>query len=429
MATVIHNGEALSQSPLREDALAIAEAGFAAIDIGATVKRKIRIEDGQLHIGEAVYPIAGRRVFFAGIGKCAVRGGRAIEAILGDALTAGIALDVANEETPTPSKLEIYIGTHPLPTEENQRASERVLEFLSGREESDLVIMLISGGGSTLLCVPTPPMTPENESVLFEELTAGGASIQDINTVRKHTSRARGGALAVASSPAEVVSLIVSDVPGDDLASIASGPTIRDSSTCSHAEAVLRKYHIDPSGVVFSETAKDDSYFKRITNMLFLSSKDALLAMEEEAGRRGYMVSLVSAPFSGEARQVGHTVLEKLHAMPPKTALLYAGESTVTLGTSSGTGGRNQELALSTLDDVRPNELILPFASDGHDNTDHAGAIADELSRAHGEHKKLSAAEHLAMHRSYDFFKATGDALLTGQLASNVSDLIVALKN
>jgi len=445
MNRAIQNAEALAESELRRDALMIAEAGYAALAIGAALKRAVRIKSDALHAGGKVYALAGRRLFFVGVGKCAFAAAGAVEELFGERLTGGIAL--APLETPTSgrpgleeslsltgldvsaSKIEKHVGTHPLPSEANVQATERILDFLAGRREDDLVLMLISGGGSTLLCSPRAPMTCLDERALFEELTARGAAIQDINTVRKHLSRARGGALAKAAYPAEVVSLIVSDVPGDDLATIASGPTLFDTSTVTDAEAVFARYGVaPPAGIEFIETPKEQAYFERVTNMLFLAGRDALSAMKEEAERRGYAATIADDRYAGEARDLGCSIVEQLHTAPAKTALLYAGESTVTIQGTHGAGGRNQEMALGALEGIRTDELILSFASDGHDNSDHAGAIADEATRAHMLSHALSPGDYLDSHRSYDFFAVTGDALITGYTGSNVSDLIIALK-
>jgi glycerate-2-kinase len=429
MGRVIQNFDALAENDLRRGALSIAEAGYEAVDVGNALRRKLQIENGELHIGEREYHLTGRRIFFIGVGKCAFAAARAIEELLGERLTGGIALDVSLSEENPPAKIETLVGTHPLPSEENVRATERIIEFLSNRNENDLVIMLISGGGSTLLCLPESPMTYADESELFKELTSRGATIRDINIVRKHISHARGGFLARAAFPAEVLSLVVSDVPGDNLEFIASGPTVMDSSTVADAEAILAKYHIVHSlNIVFIETPKEKEYFERVATILFLTNHDAILAMQDEAKQRGYEAEIIDEKFSGEAQDVGRAVVEKLHTTKPKTALLYAGESTVTLGSSSGFGGRNQEMALASLKDIRDDELMLPFASDGHDNTDFAGAIADTISASHANAKNLSIEEYLDAHRSYDFFSKIGDALITGYTGSNVSDCIVALK-
>ncbi|MFA6279069.1 MAG: DUF4147 domain-containing protein [Candidatus Paceibacterota bacterium] len=440
MAHIIQNFEKLAENDQRRDALAIAEAGYEAINVGNALRRKLKIEDDELivdasarsHLTDAVrrhLALAGRKVFFVGVGKCAFAAAEAIEQFLGDRLESGIAFDVS----PTPPKLtkiKTFVGTHPLPSEVNVQATTRIIEFLLDRTEEDLVIMLISGGGSTLLCSPEEPMTSDDESTLFKELTAHGATIQEMNTVRKHISRARGGGLARDAYPAEVISLIVSDVPKNDIAFVSSGPTVQDTSTISDAEAILMRYGIrPPANIRFMETPKEANYFDRVANILFLTNQDALSAMHDEAVQRGYAAEIVDDHFTGEARELGRAVVEKLHDAPAKTALLYAGESTVTLGEHSGTGGRNQEMALATLKNIRQDEIILPFSSDGHDDTDAAGAIGDSISFEHARTHDLSIEDSLEAHCSYDFFSTTGDALHTGYTGSNVSDLIVALKN
>ncbi len=428
MKHIIKNFEALAENDLRRDALEIAEAGYAAVDTGRAIEKILLIEKDGLRIQDKVYKLAGRRVFFVGVGKCAFAAAKAVEKILGDTLTSGIALDVTPAEQYGLRKVETYIGTHPLPSEVNQRAAKRLLEFLNGCGADDLVILLASGGGSTLLCSYEKPMTTYDESRLFKDLTAKGATIQEMNTVRKHTSKARGGGLARAAYPAEVVTLIVSDVPGDDIQFVSSGPTVKDDSTIKDAEAVLAKYGVDPSSVVLMETPKDDRYFKKVTNILFITNKNALDAMKAEAEKLGYTAEIVDRHFTGEASRIGRTIVEKLHASEPKTALLYAGESTVTLSKSSGEGGRNQEMALASLEVIRPGEIIIPFDSDGRDDDDNAGAIGDTISCAHALMHNLSISEYLSAHNSYNFFTATGDALRTGYTGSNVADCVVALK-
>jgi len=444
MGHIIQNYDALvhpdlvegTENKLRQDALAIAEAGYEAINIGTAIRGKVQVVSDELHISDKDYSLANRKVFFVGIGKCAFAAANAIEKLLGDKLAGGVALDVSTNEQADNVQHQVLhiVGTHPLPSEENVRATNRILEFLSERTEEDLVIMLISGGGSTLLCSPEAPMTFTDEVILFKELTAHGATIQEMNTVRKHISRARGGGLARAAFPAEVLALIVSDVPGNDISFISSGPTVQDTTTVADAEEILSKYDITlPSGTAFIESVKEEKYFERVTNILFLTNRDALLAMQSEATQRGYSTEIVNDHFTGEAQNIGRAVVEKLHTAPTKTALLYAGESTVMMDTEcpsiSGTGGRNQEMALAVLETISDSEIILPFSSDGHDNTDHAGAIGDIISREHAKARGLLIQENLDTHSSYEFFSTTGDALITGYTESNVSDLIIALKN
>ena len=428
------NFDALAVTPLRTDALAIVETGYTAIDIGSAITQRLRIENDALHVDDAAYPIGGRRVFFIGIGKCAFVAAEAVEKLLGDQLTAGIALDVSADVESRVQSIETYVGTHPLPSTANERASARIVNLLSACREDDFVLMLISGGGSTLLCLPEAPMTYLDEGKLFTDLSAKGATIQEMNTVRKHTSRARGGWLAQAAHPAQVVSLIVSDVPGNDIEFISSGPSVRDTSTVADAREVLVRYAIPTlATLTLLETPKDAKYFEHVTNTLFLTNSHALEAMRTEAERRGYTATIMNDHVSGEAHRVGRGIVQTLHSTAPKTVLLYAGETTVSLDESPlmprGTGGRNQEMALAALPEVHDDELFLPFASDGHDNTDHAGAIADTLTRAHGEAQHLSVEDSLSSHNSYDFFTTTGDALVTGYTGSNVSDIIIAIKN
>ena len=440
MERIIQNFDALAENELRTDALAIAEAGFAAIDIRAAITRSFIIENDELRISGRTIRLAGRRIFFVGVGKCAFAAAESIESLLGDRLAGGIALDVFPERKKL-TKIETCVGTHPLPSETNEHATARILAFLSGMREDDLVIMLISGGGSALLCSYEEPMTFADESALFKELTAHGIAIQEMNTIRKHTSRARGGGLSRAAFPAEVLSIIVSDVPENDIEFISSGPTARDTSTVKDASDVLARYDVSlPSNARLIETTKEAEYFARVDNLLFLTNRDALVAMRDEAARRGYATEIASDHFSGEARDIGRAIIEKLHKAPGKSALLYAGESTVVIPKNSEPcehaptqvspkGGRNQEMVLAVLETLNSDELILPFSSDGHDNTDAAGAIGDNLTREHARTKGLSANDHLEKHLSYDFFKETGDALHTGYTGSNVSDLVVTLKN
>lgn len=425
----IRNFDALASTPPRKDALAIAEAGYEAIDVGAAFARTVRLEGDELIVAGTAHPVSGRRIFFVGVGKCAIAGAEAAERVLGARLAGGIALDVRGLADGRLKRIDAFVGTHPKPTQENVDATHRILSLLEQLEERDLVILLVSGGGSVLLCSPEEPFTCTDEGVLFDALTDKGATIEELNTVRKHLSKARGGWLAKAALPAEVIALIVSDVPGNDPEFIASGPTVKDTTSVADAEAVLAKYGVPLPPGGFIETPKDEADFARTTNVLFLSNKDALAAMAAEASARGYAARVVTDTLRGEARAVASQIVEELHGAPPKTALLYAGETTVTLGDHPGRGGRNQELALATLGNVRDGELVLPFSSDGRDATDHAGAIADSETRAHARARNADAAAALTAHSSYDFFEATGDALLTGLLESNVSDLIIAIKS
>ncbi len=425
----IANLHSLAVSDLRTSALALAEAAYTTLDIGTALARVLRIEGDTLYHRERAVSLSGRRVFFVGVGKCAFASVEPIEKLLGDHLTRGITLDPSPLPGTPPAKIVNFKGTHPLPSEENEQATNEIFSLLSNLSGDDLVIFLISGGGSTLLCSHEAPMTCADEALLFKELTHKGASIQEINTVRKHTSRARGGGLARAAAPAEVLSLIVSDVPGNDLEYISSAPTLLDTSTVEDARAVLEKYGIPTtSPLTLLETEKDPAYFKRVTNDLILTNLDALHAMEEKARELGYETTLVTDHLVGESQTVAREIVERLHATAGRVALLYAGETTVTIQGEGGEGGRNQELALAAAQRVVEHELVLSFASDGHDNSPHAGAFGDTLVRTHAEEQGLSIDDALLAHDSYTFFAKSGDALTTGYTGSNVSDFIIGLR-
>ncbi|MCR4325394.1 MAG: DUF4147 domain-containing protein [Patescibacteria group bacterium] len=425
----VRNADSLATTTLRSDALDIIEAGYEAINTKSAIARKVRLDGDILVANDIRVSVHGRRIFFVGVGKCAAAAAEALEGILGERITGGIALDVAMPPLCKTERIECILGTHPAPSEINESGTKRIMEMLSVLEEGDLAIILVSGGGSTLLCSPTGALTCTSEKTLLGELFRRGATIQEINTLRKHISHARGGGLAKAAYPAEVLGLVISDVPGHDLSFIASGPTVRDETTVADAAAMVKAHGL--SGISESdliETPNDEKYFARVHNTLLISNRDALEAMKRMASERGYSAEIVTDELTGEARDAAREVLARLRSASAKSAHLYGGETTVAVGSYDGIGGRCQEFALALVDDVAEGEVVVPFASDGRDNSAAAGAIADTVSASHAVKLGISAGVYLQKHRSYDFFRATGDALETGYTGSNVSDLIVALK-
>lgn len=428
MEHLIRNFDALATTELREHALAIVEAGLRAADVRAALREKVQVGGDELLIGKERYPLTGRGVHVVAVGKCAMRAAAALEEILGDKLAGGIALDVAMPEGVELKKIQGLVGAHPKPLWENVEASKKILEMLDGLTEDDVVIALVSGGGSALLCLPPTDASFPEEARIFDELTRAGAPITEMNTVRKHLSLARGGGLAKAAYPAAVAALIVSDVPGNDIGTIASAPFTKDATTVANAQAVVEKYQIPLEHLELIETPKEDIYFERVHHLVLVTSESAVGEMWREAERRGFSATIAKKPVGGEAREVARVAAAALRAAPRKSALLWSGETTVTLGTASGKGGRNQELSLAALPETGEDELIISVASDGRDNTDAAAGIADATTRAHAGEKGLDPQEYLGGHRSYDFFQASGDAVMTGQLGTNVADIILALK-
>lgn len=422
----------LGSTTLRRDFIGIVDAGLTAIDTSAAIARSVVKTDAHLIIaGNRLERVSIGRLVVIGIGKCAMQAAHALEGVLGDDIDAGLVLDVHEMQHCDLKTMLCYAGTHPLPSDYNIQVTKKIIGILDGLHEHDVVIFVISGGGSTLLCMPESGASCVEEKVIVGALMSAGATIQEMNTIRKHMSLARGGYLAKHAFPARVYALIFSDVPGDDIEFIASGPTVKDTTTIADADAILEKYHIlrtcqlDHCGLI--ETPKEDKYFARVVNALVVSNVIALGAMKHEAEARGYTADIISTKIAGEARTVAARMLEDLHAAPKGAVRLYGGETTVVVH-GEGHGGRNQELALAALADIHDDELICSFASDGRDNGLHAGGIADTRTRAHADTAGISPSEFLERNNSAVFFSRTGDAILTGDTGSNVSDLIIAMK-
>ena len=429
----ISNHAALAVTTARTAALDIAEAGLDAIDTATAVRRSVRLSGEVLQVGDEVWPLRpSGRLLLVAVGKCATVAAAELVRLLGDRLDDGVVLDVVAAPARDLGPLLSLRGSHPLPSGRNVAATRRIVDLLRGAREDDLVLCVVSGGGSTLLCLPSDGGSAEAESVTFQALTRTGATIQEINTVRKHTSLARGGFLAQHAYPARLVSLVFSDVPGAPADFVASGPTVRDPTTVEDAARVLRRYGVAAaartSQLALLETPKESRYFERARTIVLVSNETALQAMATRAGALGYAATIVTSTLVGEAREAGELVVRELRAAAPATALLYGGETTVTV-TGGGRGGRNLEVALAAQRLVGDGEIVVTVASDGRDNGDFAGAVADSLARANARRLGLDLDAHLADNDSCGFFERTGDYLVTGSTGSNVADLIVALRD
>lgn len=424
MAHLIKNFRSLAITPLRKDALMILEAGLKAVETPSALCRSVRLQGEKLIVGRQTYDLRRyRRVFVVAIGKAAFSASKTLETILGKRLTDGIALDVRRGKLKRMASRE---GSHPLPSMENMKATGEIVALLKDAGAGDLVIAVISGGGSALLCWPTE-LSCLDMRLLTQTLMSRGATIEEMNTLRKHTSDVFGGQLAALAAPAEVIGLIFSDVPGDDLSVVASGPTVLDLTTIADAKEVLQKYDVLKvcrlPNCNLKETPKDPKIFDRVYNVLVVSNRHALQAMKQEAGRLGYRPRVLSSTISGEASEVGKRLVSRAK---PGQALLAAGETTVTVR-QHGVGGRNQECVLGALTGVSSESLFISCASDGIDNTPSAGAIADTQTLAHAKAKKVNPAVALTKNASFAFFRSTGDQIVTGKLDRNVSDLFLTL--
>ncbi len=430
----IQNFDALAATPERKALLTIAEAGLEAIDTKMVIGGLVEIDGNFLKIGnEKVDLDQTGKLVFIGVGKCAVDAAAAVEEILGDRIVRGVAVDV--KDCPTLKHIKTFRGTHPLPSDENRAAAEAIVECLQGLTERDAVVFVVSGGGSTLLFLPEDRLRGEDglqvESAIFNALTDTGATIQEMNVVRKHLSLARGGYLAKAAYPARVISLIFSDVPGDEISSVASGPTVKDGTTVGDAEKILAKYdvlrvcNIEKCGLM--ETPKEEKYFANTANILAVSNRRALEAMKKSAEGLGFSAEIRDIKLAGEASEIAKMVADAIHAASPKAALLWGGEMTVTIH-GNGKGGRNLTLSAAALDYVIEGEEILSLASDGRDHGPYAGAICDTITKAAMEKAGLDRKKFLAANDTYPLFEKAGNYLVAGDTGSNVSDLIIALK-
>ncbi len=441
----IKNFDQLAITELRRSALLIAEAGLTAIDTGKIISDSIRPRDDSVGVGGYNFPFLDLgKIIFVGIGKAASEAAAVAEKILGKRLAGGILVDV--KDAPALKKIKALKGTHPLPSAANVAAAKAIVKVLQNLKENDLVIFVVSGGGSTLLCLPSDGGSFREETKIMKVLIAKGATIREINTLRKHLSLARGGYLAKYAYPANVVSLIFSDMPGGDLGFVSSGPTVRDETTIEDAEKIVEKYDIarpvirenpcvnprksaqvERCTLNLIETPKEDKYFEKVRTVLAVSNSVALEAMEAKSRELGFKAQVCTACLAGEAADVGLRTVENLHGVGAKSAFLYGGETTVVVR-GKGRGGRNLELALSALPDVREGELMLSLASDGRDNGEFAGAICDTITKETVAKNGLDIEAALQNNDSYPLFEKIGNCLITGDTGSNVSDLVIALK-
>jgi glycerate-2-kinase len=424
------------------------KAGISAVLPENVVRNAVGLDGHTLSVHGREYDLrAYRHIYVAGGGKAAATMAAEPERLLGGRITAGIVNDRYGTK-PVMGKIRVNQAGHPLPTGDGKRGVEEMLEMLSHAEKDDLVIVLISGGGSALLPCPAPGISLEDKVRLTDLLLKSGATIAEINCVRKHSSCIKGGQLLRYVDGANVLTLIVSDVVGDDPGSIASGPTAPDGTTYADALAILEKYRLKekaPRDIVrhleaglrgeVPETLKPgDPAFDRVYNVVIASNIVALKAAAAEALRLGYHPLILGSHVKGESREVGlvhagigKECLSSGNPVSVPAAIISGGETTVTVR-GQGKGGRNQEFVLGFLRDYRQGMTVISADTDGIDGaTDACGAIADETTLPRAASMGLSVQSALDSNASHDFFKALGDLIFTGPTGTNVSDLRIVL--
>ncbi len=435
---------------MREHAMQIFEAGLQAVDPVEAINRHIKLEKDLLSVGGKQFNLKDYdNVLVVGAGKAVAPMAKAVEDLLENRISDGVIV-VKDEHGLPLKKVKIREASHPVPDERGVQGTEEILSLVEKAAERDLVICLISGGGSALLIAPVQEISLEDKQNATKLLLASGATIHEFNTVRKHLSRAKGGRLAQMANPATITSLILSDVVGDDLDVIASGPTVPDSSTFQDAEQILKGYgiweqlaasvrnHIEKgsSGQIEDTPKSDNAAFLQCSQVLVGTNLQALKAAGKAAERLVYRPLILSSKVEGEAREVAKfytaiakEVLESAYPMEPPVCVLAGGETTVTLQ-GDGRGGRNQEFALASALAIEglDNVIVLSGGTDGTDGpTDAAGAIADGTTVARARESGLNPKDFLQRNDSYSFFQKLDDLVMTGPTRTNVMDLYMLL--
>jgi glycerate 2-kinase len=423
----------MEMKQLRRHARVILKAALAAADPTAAVEKALRDRRGLDRY---------ERIFVVGAGKAGGTMAKAAEKVLGKRIFAG-CVNVKDGDSAITKRIELLPCGHPVPDERGVENTKRIIALCEQAGAGDLVICLLSGGASALTPYPAPPITLAEKQETTRLMLACGANIHELNALRKHISLFKGGRLAKVAAPAHVLSLILSDVVGDNLDVIGSGPTAPDSSTFASALAVLDKYglrarvpasvreHLEKGG---RETPKPgDELFRRVENVIVGSNQTSLEAAAHAAKELGYHTLILASTIEGETRDVArmHAAIARQIAVSGQpvrrpACIVSGGETTVTLR-GEGKGGRNQEFVLQAAIDIASleNVLILSAGTDGTDGpTDAAGAIADgsTISRS-----KRNAAMALSANDSYPFFADLGDLIVTGPTGTNVMDLHLIL--
>jgi len=425
---------------------------LSAGDPGTTIRRRVTLNGDVLRVDSLSFDLSRyRRVLVIGGGKASGKMAVEIERILGRRISGGL-VNVPDYLRPKLhcERIAFHEATHPIPSEQGVSGVEKMLRLLGRPSDSDFVICLISGGGSALMPLPAVGVSLGDKQRTTEILLESGADIDEINAVRKHLSAIKGGRLAEKLYPATVLSLILSDVVGDRLDSIASGPTAPDATTYGDAEAVLKKYSAwkkVPSSVrrkiaegtvgKAQETPRKGArVFERVFNVIVGSNKLSCEAAAKSLRKSGYATIILSTRIQGEANDVGRLfssilfdVVENGFPLGPPAALIAGGETTVTLK-GKGLGGRNQELALSAALQVDGLESVFlaSMGTDGIDGpTDAAGALVDGTTVSRAKKLGLDPSYFLRNNDSNTFFRKVGGLLVTGPTGTNVNDIMIAV--
>lgn len=435
---------------MKRDAIEIFNAAVSAVEPSAAVKRVLKIRRNTLTVSGRHYDLRNiARIYIVGAGKASAAMAKAIEDLMMARIADG-AVTVKYGYITDLRKISLTQAGHPVPDENGVLGSKRIVEVIKKATEKDLVIGLISGGGSALTPLPVEGIPLTDKQATTRSLLDCGATIIEINTIRKHLSRIKGGGLARLAYPARMINLMLSDVIGDPFEVIASGPCVPDPTTFKDCQAIIEKYNLQeklpPSVVDYirrgvegqePETPKPgDVVFSRVQNIVIGSNIIAVRAAEKKARQLGYHTRILSTFIEGETREVArvHSAIAKEiyktgNPVKPPACVISGGETTVTIR-GSGLGGRNQEFALAASQGISglDHTVILSGGTDGTDGpTDAAGAIADSTTWERAQKLGLDLKAYLDNNDSYHFFEQLGDLLITGPTNTNVMDLRIIL--
>ncbi len=435
-------------NPRRQVYARILEAALQAVDPRECVRQNVQRVGDHVRAGGRVFELApDTHVYVLGCGKAAAPMAQAVEDIFADRITDGVVIVKDGYTAPT-QRVRVWEAAHPVPDARGVEGTEAVVQLARQAGKGDLVVVLISGGGSALLTLPAPGLTLADLQVTTDLLLRSGATINEMNAVRKHCSAVKGGQLARHIAPATALGLILSDVVGNPLDVIASGPLSPDPTTFADAWAVVEKYGLTEAlpprvrehllagvrGEVPETPKPGDPIFDNVHIVIVGDNARAAESAARAAVEAGYNTEILTTFVEGEAREVARVVaalakeLVRHHRpLPPPACLILGGETTVTVQ-GHGTGGRNQELALAAAIALEgwPRVTVVTLGTDGTDGpTDAAGAMVDGGTLVRARALGLDPLHHLRENNAYPFLKATRDLLVTGPTRTNVNDLVL----
>lgn len=416
----IKNFDELATTNNRKLALEIAEAGLESINTDIVISRAIKLQGNILSVlGERFDLTNFKNIKIVGFGKASTDGARALEKILGSKIETGAVVGLHQIDL---NYIESFAGTHPRPSQVNVQAGDRIYKIIKNSSTEDLIIVLVSGGGSALLCYGENEC--EQNSMLYDAFLKYGQTITEMNTVRKHLSILKGGGLAKIAYPATIIGLIFSDIPGNNFSDVASGPTYKDESTIADASQIVAQYNLGQFDLM--ETPKEDKYFEKVHNFVLVSNKTAAEAMVKKSQELGLLPVIISTEMYDE---VGVTLEKIFAAQKIDTVVLAAGEPALKVTSPGGSGGRNLFMGLRAIQMglVNENSVLISLASDGMDNSDAAGAVVDRNTLAKIKNLGLNVDDFLGRFDTYPVFQKSGDMIMTGPTGANVSDLMILL--